>query len=161
MVRMERKCPASVDDFLRFWKTRLPGSTVRIKEERPPQSDAADAGHESKEGSSVPLLVARFEYVKHNGDVYPLLARATCWPEVRWAPSARRQSRRSGIPEEMTAYEQLHVAGRAGEIDICSRCCTQPFHIQRWSPAASFHGQNGRRFLPVVDGWLIFQASKS
>ena len=63
-------------------------------------------------------------YVKHNGDVYPccqsyMLDGA---PLGNIAREAARQKFGTGGP--MQEMRRMHAAGRGGEVDICSRCCT-------------------------------------
>ena len=46
---------------------------------------------------------------------------------------------------------RLHVTGRAGEIDICSRCCTTIPHPALVAGSLLFHGKTVRRMLPLVE----------
>jgi hypothetical protein len=46
---------------------------------------------------------------------------------------------------------RLHVEGRAGEIDICARCCTTIPHKLLVVGSLILHGKTVRRLLPVVE----------
>jgi hypothetical protein len=51
----------------------------------------------------------------------------------------------------MQRMRSLHAAGRAGEIGICSRCCTTIPHPALVAGSLIFHGRTVRRALPVVE----------
>src|SRR5258706_8636919 len=51
----------------------------------------------------------------------------------------------------MQDMRRLHAAGRAGEIDICSRCCTTIPHPALVAGSLLFHGKTVRSWLPVVE----------
>ena len=53
--------------------------------------------------------------------------------------------------EAMQDMRRLHVAGRAGEIDICSRCCTTIPHPALVAGSLLFHGKTVRRLLPLIE----------
>ena len=53
--------------------------------------------------------------------------------------------------EAMEQMRRLHVAGRAGEIDICSRCCTTIPHPALVAGSLLFHGKTVRRLLPLIE----------
>jgi Iron-sulfur cluster-binding domain len=50
--------------------------------------------------------------------------------------------------DEMQRMRQLHVAKRANEIDICSRCCTTIPHPLLVAGSLILHGRTVRKFLP-------------
>src|SRR5205814_1285614 len=52
---------------------------------------------------------------------------------------------------EMQRMRRLHIAGRAGEIDICSRCCTTIPHPALVAGSLLFHGKTVRRLLPMIE----------
>jgi hypothetical protein len=58
--------------------------------------------------------------------------------------------------EEMVRMRRLHVAGRAGEIDICSRCCTTIPHPALVVGSLLFHGRFVRRLLPAIERLVYF-----
>jgi hypothetical protein len=89
-------------------------------------------------------------YVKHNGDVYPCCQSYM----LDGAPVGRI----GDLPleeifnsPEMRRMRRLHTSGRAGEIDICSRCCTTIPHPALVAGSLLFHGKTVRRLLPVVE----------
>ena len=49
---------------------------------------------------------------------------------------------------------RLHVAGRADEIDICSRCCTTIPHPLLVAGSLILHGRTVRKFLPWMERWV-------
>ena len=51
---------------------------------------------------------------------------------------------------------RLHVAGRAGEIDICSRCCTTIPHPLLVAGSLILHGRTVRKMLPWVERLVYF-----
>jgi hypothetical protein len=46
---------------------------------------------------------------------------------------------------------RLHVTGRAGEIDVCAKCCTTIPHPLLVVGSLLLHGKTVRRLLPVVE----------
>jgi hypothetical protein len=53
--------------------------------------------------------------------------------------------------DQMRLMRWLHVAGRAGEIDVCSRCCTTIPHPALVVGSLLLHGRTVRRLLPLVE----------
>ena len=51
----------------------------------------------------------------------------------------------------MREMRALHAAGRAGEIDICARCCTTIPHPALVAGSLLLHGRTVRRLLPMVE----------
>jgi radical SAM protein with 4Fe4S-binding SPASM domain len=149
MVRMERNA-GEVDEFMRFWSA-VPGvDQVRIKEDET-NLMRPEAGHEAKEWKHPCHYLWRGPmYVKHSGDVYPCCQSymldgkplgniaETPLDEI-WNSSAMQHMRR------------LHVTARAGEIDICSRCCTTIPHPALVAGSLLFHGKTVRRLLPMIE----------
>jgi hypothetical protein len=58
--------------------------------------------------------------------------------------------------EEMQRMRRLHAAGRAGEVDICSRCCTTIPHPALVAGSLLLHGRTVRRLLPVIERLAYF-----
>jgi hypothetical protein len=89
-------------------------------------------------------------YVKQNGDVYPCcqsymldgapLGNLVQQPLVNLWNSA-----------EMARMRRLHAAGRGGEVDVCSRCCTPIPHPALVIGSLILHGRTVRRLLPLVE----------
>ena len=53
--------------------------------------------------------------------------------------------------ESMQELRVLHATGRAGEIDMCARCCTTIPHPVLVTGSLLLHGRTVRRLLPVVE----------
>ncbi|MFB3779150.1 MAG: radical SAM/SPASM domain-containing protein [Bryobacteraceae bacterium] len=149
MVRMERNA-GEVDEFLRFWRGQPGVDQVRVKEDetnlmRPSAGhDAADWKHPCHYLWRGPL------YVKHNGDVYPCCQSYM----LGGAPVGRigeRPLERIWNSDEMQRMRRLHVEGRAGEIEVCSRCCTTIPHPALVVGSLLLHGRTVRRMLPVIE----------
>ena len=154
MVRMERNS-SEVDDFIRFWSA-VPGvDQVRIKEDETNLLQP-DVGHAAQDWKYPCHYLWRGPmYVKHNGDVYPCcqsymldgrpLGNVAAHPLVEIWNS-----------EEMQRMRRLHVEGRAGEIAICSRCCTTIPHPMLVAGSLLLHGRTVRRLLPWVERMVYF-----
>lgn len=149
MIRMERNWD-EVDEFMRFWSA-VPGvDQVRIKADET-NLMRPDAGHPVADWKHPCHYLWRGPlYVKHSGDVYPC-----CQSYMLGGAPVGRIGRESlaGIwnSDEMERMRRLHVAGRAGEIDICSRCCTTIPHPLLVAGSLIFHGDFVRRLLPWVE----------
>jgi radical SAM protein with 4Fe4S-binding SPASM domain len=149
MVRMDRNA-GEVGEFMRFW-SNVPGvDQVRIKEDETnlmhPQ-----AGHAAREWKYPCHYLWRGPmYVKHNGDVYPC-----CQSYMLDGKPVGHIGEQSldaiWNSEEMQRMRMLHAAHRAGEIDICSRCCTTIPHPLLVAGSLIFHGKTVRRWLPLIE----------
>ena len=149
MVKMDGNT-AEVGDFLAFWKS-IPGvDQLRIKADET-NLMRPEAGHTAAEWKHPCHYLWRGPmYVKQNGDVYPCCQSYM----LDGAPVGR-------IPDqplhqiwnsaEMREMRRLHAAGRAGEVDICSRCCTTIPHPALVTGSLLLHGRTVRRMLPVVE----------
>jgi radical SAM protein with 4Fe4S-binding SPASM domain len=149
MVRMERNA-GEADDFVRFWRA-VPGvDQVRVKEDETnvlqPEAchAAADWAHPCHYLWRGPM------YIKHNGDVYPCCQ--------SYMLDGRPVGRIGDEPleniwnsDEMRRMRHLHVSGRAGEIDICSRCVTTIPHPVLVAGSLVLHGKWVRRAVPVIE----------
>ncbi len=154
MVRMDRNA-GEVDEFIRFWSA-VPGvDRVRIKEDetnlmRPEaRHDSGDWKHPCHYLWRGPL------YVKHNGDVYP------CCQSYMLSGRAVGRIGEASLNEiwnspELRRMRASHVAGRAGEIDVCSRCCTIIPHPLLVAGSLLFHGRFVRRLLPLVERFAYY-----
>lgn len=149
MVRMERNA-GEVDDFVRFWQSQPGVDEVRIKEDET-NLMRPDAGHTADEWKHPCHYLWRGPmYVKHNGDVYP------CCQSYMLDGEPMGNAGRQPLAEifnsaEMQRMRRLHVEGRAGEIGICSRCCTTIPHPLLVAGSLLFHGETVRKLLPVVE----------
>src|SRR5882672_6622413 len=154
MVRMERNA-GEVEDFRNFWSA-VPGvDQVRIKEDET-NLMRPDAGHEAKEWKHPCHYLWRGPmYVKHSGDVYP------CCQSYMLDGKPVGTVGRDSLEDiwngpEMERMRSLHVTGRAGEIDICSRCCTTIPHPALVAGSLIFHGKTVRRLLPLIERLTFF-----
>lgn len=154
MVRMERN-RAEVDDFLAFW-SGMPGvDQVRVKEDET-NLMRPSAGHEAADWQHPCHYLWRGPmYVKHSGDVYP------CCQSYMLDGKPMGNIGSQSLPEifnspQMQEYRRLHATGRAGEIDICSRCCTTIPHPLLVAGSLLFHGETVRKMLPVVERLTYF-----
>jgi len=149
MVRMERNA-SEVDAFLRFWSA-VPGiDQVRIKEDEA-NLMRPDAGYTASDWKHPCHYLWRGPlYVKHNGDIYP------CCQSYMLGGSpvglvGERPLAEVWNSQEMRRMRRLHVEGRAGEIDVCSRCCTIIPHPLLVAGSLVFHGKTVRRVLPWIE----------
>jgi radical SAM protein with 4Fe4S-binding SPASM domain len=149
MVRMERNA-GEVDEFMRFWSA-VPGvDHVRIKEDETNLLQP-EAGHAAQDWKHPCHYLWRGPiYVKQNGDVYPCCQSYTMdgSPVGNLEETSLEQIWNSA---EMQRMRRLHSTGRAGEIDICSRCCTTIPHSLLVAGSLILHGKTVRRFLPWIE----------
>jgi radical SAM protein with 4Fe4S-binding SPASM domain len=158
MVRMDRNA-GEVEDFARFW-SQVPGvDQVRIKEDETNlmQPEAGHGGEDWKHPCH--YLWRGPMYVKHNGDVYP------CCQSYMLDGAPVGNAGEHPLPEiwnsaEMQRMRRLHVEGRSGEIDICSRCCTTIPHPLLVAGSLLLHGKWVRRALPLIER-LTYRAKLS
>ena len=149
MVRMERNAE-EVDEFIRFWRS-VPGvDQVRIKEDETNlmRPEAGSDGFASKHLCH--YLWRGPMYVKQNGDVYPC-----CQSYMLDGKPVGRVGEQSlgeiWNSSRMERMRRLHVEGRAGEIDICSRCSIPIPHPALVAGSLILNGATVRRLLPLVE----------
>ena len=148
MVRMERNA-SEVEEFVRFWSD-VPGvDQVRVKEDE--TNLLQPEGH--SEGAwrhPCHYLWRGPMYVKHNGDVYPCcqsyMLDGAPVGHVGDAPLDKIWN-----SDEMQRMRYLHTHNRAGEIDICKRCCTSIPHPLLVAGSLILHGKWVRKVLPFVE----------
>ncbi len=149
MVRMERNA-GEVDEFVRFWSA-VPGvDQVRIKEDETNLMQP-DSGHAAEDWKHPCHYLWRGPmYVKWNGDAYPC-----CQSYMLDGAPVGNIGRQPLVEiwnsDELRRMRRLHVAGRAGEIDICSRCCTTIPHPLLVAGSLLLHGNVVRKALPLVE----------
>jgi radical SAM protein with 4Fe4S-binding SPASM domain len=154
MVRMERNA-AEVDDFIRYWSA-VPGvDQVRIKEDETNELQP-EAGHPAQDWKHPCHYLWRGPmYVKHNGDVYPCcqsyMMDGRPVGNIGAGPLAAIWN-----SDEMQRMRQLHATGRAGEIDVCARCCTTIPHTALVAGSLILHGRTVRKLLPWVERLVYF-----
>jgi radical SAM protein with 4Fe4S-binding SPASM domain len=149
MVRLERNA-GEVDDFLRFWRA-VPGvNSVRVKEDETNLLRPGAARPATAANRPCHYLWRGPMYVKHNGDVY-----ACCQSYMLGGRPVGRVGDQSldaiWNAEEMQRMRRLHAAGRAGDVDICSRCCIAIPHPLLVVGSLAVHGRWVRRALPLVE----------
>ncbi len=154
MVRMERNA-GEVDDFIRFWSA-VPGvDQVRIKEDETNVLQP-EAGHAPQDWKHPCHYLWRGPmYVKHNGDVYPC-CQSYMLDGRRSAISAPQPLAAIWNSDEMQRMRDLHATGRAGEIDVCARCCTTIPHTALVAGSLLLHGRTVRKLLPWVERLVYF-----
>jgi radical SAM protein with 4Fe4S-binding SPASM domain len=151
MVRMERNA-GEVDDFVKFWSA-VPGvDQVRIKEDETNLMQP-EAGHRAEDWQHPCHYLWRGPvYVKHNGDVYPC-CQSYMLDGAPVGNIGERPLEAIWNSDEMRHMRRLHVEGRAGEIGICSRCCTTIPHPVLVAGSLLLHGKWVRRALPLIERW--------
>ena len=154
MVRMERNAD-EVDDFMRFWSA-IPGvDQVRVKEDETNLLQR-EAGHAASDWKYPCHYLWRGPmYVKHNGDVYPCCQSYMLdgSPVGNVGAQPLEEIWNSGAMHRM---RELHVAGRAGEIDVCSRCLTTIPHPLLVAGSLLLHGKTVRKLVPWVERMVYF-----
>jgi radical SAM protein with 4Fe4S-binding SPASM domain len=154
MVRMERNA-GEVEEFTRFWRA-VPGvDEIRIKEDetnlmRPGVMHAAGDWKRPCH-----YLWRGPMYVKQNGDVYPC-CQSYMLDGKPVGTLASQPLTQIWNSEEIERMRRAHVEGRAGEIDVCSRCCTVIPHPLLVAGSLVFHGRTVRRALPLVERLAYF-----
>lgn len=149
MVRMEKNAN-EVDEFLRFWKA-VPGiDQVRIKEDE--TNVLQPAAGRVQDGSTFPChyLWRGPMYVKHNGDVYPCCQAYM----LDGAPIGRigeQPLEEIWNSADMQELRRLHATGRAGEVDMCARCCASIPHPVLVAGSLVFNGKHVRRMIPIME----------
>jgi hypothetical protein len=56
----------------------------------------------------------------------------------------------------MQRMRRAHTSGRAGEIDVCARCCTTIPHPALVAGSLVFDGKTVRRWLPAIERLIYF-----
>ncbi len=149
MVRMERNA-GEVDDFTSFWRQVEGVDEVRIKEDET-NLMRPDAGHDAKEWTHPCHYLWRGPmYVKQDGNVYPC-CQSYMLDGAPLGHLGEHSIAEIWNSEEMRRMRTLHAKGRAGEIDICSRCCTTIPHPLLVAGSLLLHGRTVRKLLPLVE----------
>jgi radical SAM protein with 4Fe4S-binding SPASM domain len=149
MVRMDGNAD-EVADFIRFWSA-VPGvDQVRVKADET-NLMRPSAGHTAAEWKNPCHYLWRGPvYVKQNGDVYPC-CQSYMLDGAPLGNVGQQPLTQIWNSEEMARMRRLHAAGRAGEIDICSRCCTTIPHPALVAGSLLLHGRTVRRWLPTIE----------
>jgi radical SAM protein with 4Fe4S-binding SPASM domain len=148
MVRMPGNAH-EVDEFRRFWSA-VPGiDQVRVKEDETNlmQPEGRTEGFQAR---PCHYLWRGALYVKQDGRVYPCCQSYMLDGEP--VGDLRGQSIEEIFnSEEMRVLRRLHAQGRAGEIDMCARCCTVAPHPLLVAGSLILHGKWVRRMMPIVE----------
>ena len=126
MVRMPGNAH-EVEDFRRFWSAVEGVDQVRVKED---ETNLVQPEGQTRvvRRAPVPLSLARADVREAGRPGVSVL------PELHARRRAYRRScgsnrlRQIFNSDEMRRLRRLHAAGRAGEIDMCARCCTAVPH---------------------------------
>ena len=149
MVRMERNAN-EVEEFKRFWKA-VPGiDQVRIKEDE--TNVLQPMAGRAQNGAARPChyLWRGPMYVKHNGDVYPC-CQAYMLDGAAIGNIADQSLKEIWNSSDMQQLRLKHATGRAGEIDMCARCCASIPHPVLVAGSLVFNGKVVRRMIPLVE----------
>jgi len=155
IVRMERNA-GEVEDFVHYWSGVQGVDQVRVKED---ETDLLqpECGHAPQDWKHPCHYLWRGPvYVKHNGDIYPCcqsyMLDGQPIGNVDDGPLSQIWN-----ALEMQRMRTLHASGRAGEIEMCSRCRTTIPHPLLVAGSLLLHGRTVRRFLPRIER-LIYSA---
>lgn len=156
MVRMERNAN-EVEGFVEYWKS-VPGvDLVRVKEDET-NLMSPDAGHEATDFTHPCHYLWRGAmYVKHSGDVYP------CCQSYMLDGAPVGNIGRQSMPEifngaAMRELREMHVTGRAGQVEMCAKCRTVIPHPVLVAGSLLLHGETVRKLLPWVER-LVYYSS--
>ncbi len=145
MVRMPGNAH-EVDEFRAFWSA-VPGvDQVRVKEDE--TNLVQPEGN--REARPCHYLWRGAMYVKHDGRVYP------CCQSYMLDGEPVGDLREKPLDEifnseEMQRLRKMHAENRAGEVDMCARCCTAVPHPLLVAGSLVLHGKWVRRAMPVVE----------
>jgi radical SAM protein with 4Fe4S-binding SPASM domain len=148
MVKMPGNA-AEVGDFTRFWSAVEGVDQVRVKEDE--TNVLRPAGHEAGDWKHPCHYLWRGPvYVKQNGDVYPC-CQSYMLDGAPLGNVAEKPLLEIWNTAPIQEMRRLHAAGRGGEVDICSRCCTTIPHPLLVTGSLIFHGKTVRRLIPLVE----------
>ena len=153
MVKMPGNA-AEVEDFTRFWSAVEGVDQVRVKEDE--TNVLGPAGHQAGDWKHPCHYLWRGPvYVKQNGDVYPC-CQSYMLDGAPLGNVAEKPLLQIWNGEAVQGMRRLHAAGRGGEVDICSRCCTTIPHPLLVTSSLIFHGKTVRRLIPLVERLVYF-----
>jgi len=154
MVRMERNA-GEVAEFVAFWRGVKGVDQVRIKEDETNMM-RPEAGHAAEDWKHPCHYLWRGPmYVKQNGDIYPC-CQSYMLDGAPLGNIAEQRLESIWNSAEMQRMRRAHTGGRAGEIDICARCCTTIPHPALVAGSLLFHGKTVRRLLPAIERLIYF-----
>jgi radical SAM protein with 4Fe4S-binding SPASM domain len=160
MVRMPGNAH-EVDEFRRFWSAIEGVDQVRIKEDetnlvQPEGRHGRGSAEQKVDARPCHYLWRGALYVKQDGRVFP------CCQSYMLDGQHIGDLRESGLDDifnsdEMRRLRRLHAEGRAGEIDMCARCCTVVPHPLLVAGSLVLHGKWVRRAMPAIER-LVYAA---
>ena len=148
MVRMQGNAH-EVDEFRRFWSAVEGVDQVRVKED---ETNLLQPEARREESATRPChyLWRGPMYVKQDGRVFP------CCQSYMLDGAPVGDLNENSLEEifnsaGMQGLRELHAAGRAGEIDMCARCCIAVPHPVLVAGSLVLHGKWVRRLMPIVE----------
>ena len=149
MVRMPGNAH-EVEEFRRFWSAVKGVDQVRVKEDETNLVQPEPEGRRGGAARPCHYLWRGAMYVKHDGRVFP------CCQSYMLEGAPVGDLNEESLDEifnsnEMRRLRRLHAEGRAGEIDMCARCCTTVPHPLLVAGSLLLHGKWVRRIMPVVE----------
>lgn len=148
MVRMDGN-RSEVEAFSEFWRGTPGVDVIRVKEDET-NLMRPDASLNRRWAHPCHYLWRGPMYVKHNGDVYPC-CQSYMLDGARLGNLAQTPLGELFDGDEMQRMRRLHTSGRAGEIDICARCCTAIPHPALVAGSLLLNGATVRALLPLVE----------
>ena len=148
MVRMESNAH-EVDEFRRFWGAIEGIDQVRIKEDETNVLQP-DIRRDPSRGRPCHYLWRGPLYVKQDGRVFP------CCQSYMLDGAPIGDLNDSSLEhifnsDEMKRLRRLHAEDRAGEIDMCARCCIAVPHPVLVAGSLVLHGKWVRRMIPTIE----------
>lgn len=146
MVRMPGNAH-EVDEFRRFWNAIEGVDQVRVKED---ETNLVQPEGQRSGSRACHYLWRGAMYVKQDGRVFP------CCQSYNLDGAPAGDLREQSLEEvfnsdEMIRLRRLHASGRAGEIDMCARCCTAIPHPLLVAGSLLLHGKWVRRAMPAIE----------
>jgi radical SAM protein with 4Fe4S-binding SPASM domain len=146
MVRMTGNAHEA-DEFRRFWSAVEGVDQVRVKED---ETNLMQPEARREGARPCHYLWRGAMYVKQDGRVFP------CCQSYMLDGAPVGDLGEQSIAEifnsdEMRRLRRLHADGRAGEIDMCARCCTAVPHPLLVAGSLVLHGKWVRRLMPIVE----------
>jgi radical SAM protein with 4Fe4S-binding SPASM domain len=154
IVKMDGNA-GEVDEFIRFWSA-VPGiDQIRVKADETNLMKPGAARDPADWKYPCHYLWRGAVYVKHNGDVYPC-CQSYMLDGAPLGNVAREPLVEIWNSESMREMRRLHAAGRGGEVEMCSRCCTTVPHPLLVAGSLMLHARAVRRLLPLVERLTYF-----
>jgi len=136
-----------VEDFRKFWSA-IPGvDQIRVKED---ETNLVQPEVQRQHGRACHYLWRGALYVKQDGRVFPC-CQSYNLDGLHIGDLNDQPLQQIFNSDEMRRLRTLHATGRAGEIDMCARCCTVIPHPLLVAGSLVLHGKWTRRALPLVE----------